>query len=160
MSLKFIAKIDLSNSKVDSKFYLDRTQILSLDTLSDAEKFKVSNFINCGLELRTLVGAFNGRGYSAFPDKSYYLNNVDTGAEEYEDNGVVAETVYSIVQSIHNEFDWTYITESSEFKNFRSAADEMQTVLGWSIGEFVKVESDVEEDLTFEIAQDLWNSAQ
>lgn len=160
MSLKFIAKIDLSNSKVDSKYYLDRTQVLFLDSLSDDEKSKVSNFINCGLELRTLVGAFNGRGYSAFPDKSYYLNNVDTGAEEYEDNGVAADTVYSIVQAIQSEFDWTYIVESTEFKNFRSAANEMQAVLGWNIGEFVKVESNIEEDLTFDIAQELWNSVQ
>lgn len=160
MSLKLIAKIDLSNSKVDAKYYLDRTQILFLNTLSDDDKFKVSNFINAGLELRTLVGAFNGRGYSAFPDKSYYLNNIDTGAEEYEDNGAAADTVYSIVQSIQSEFDWTYITESTEFKAFRAAADEMKIVLGWDIGQFVKIESDVEEDLTFALAESLWNSAQ
>lgn len=157
-----ISKVDVSSAIVDPKYYVDRASIIKDLNITDQSQVDIiNNFITRGYDLRTLVGLFNGIGFSVYPDKIYYLSNsIDTDSN-YDGENEKVNTIYSVLVGMTVEY-WKVITDLDIYTKFKESVEEIKPVLGWNIFDY-KLAPSIPgltlNNINYELIDVFWNNA-
>lgn len=162
----FVSRIDVSKSTIDPKYYMNRLSIISENNITDTDAVeKISNFIQESFNMRTVVGAFAGSGFTLYPSQSYYITNDTSISDSYDHDETTKPTIlYTIVHGIYTAV-WNSPEVQAEYAKFKQASAEIKDVLGWEISDYKMITDFTLDDnlphpkMTYQTVDSLWESA-
>lgn len=160
-----ISKVDVSNSKVDTSFFLKREMLLYEPYKTSDDEDKVIDFFHASYGFRIAFSSLkDDRGSFALYPAGNYLMSSSPSADlntDHSDSKKVTE-IYSILFNVSLD-EWKDITDTPEYKKFKVAKDGIKDVLGWDMSDYRTVEIPKSltktEQVTFDIAAGLWKKA-
>ena len=162
----FVARIDVSKSTIDPKYYMNRLSIISENNITDTDAVeKISNFVQESFNMRTVVGAFAGSGFTLYPAKAYYITNDMDASDSYDhDEPTNPGILYTIVHGMYPEI-WSSPEVQAEYTKYKEAAAGIKDVLGWDISEYKMITGFTLDDslphpkMTYQTVDSLWETA-